>query len=360
VPERVIVAMSGGVDSSVAAARLVDQGFDVIGVTLHLWDQPPGGGRGRCCAPEDVHDARRVADKLGIAHYAFDRRETFLRRIVEPFVEDYLHGRTPSPCTVCNQQIKIPTLLRIASALGARGVATGHYARIRRTAEGWPRLLRGLDPRKDQSYYLYALGPEILDRLLLPLGESTKPQVRADAVARALPGAGKGESQDLCFVAGSSYHEVVERFAPDRIRPGTIVDENGAVLSSHPGVHRFTLGQRKGLGLGGAVRFVKAIDADTGRVVVGDENALWAWRLEVERPTIAAGIQLPIRARVQVRYRHEPQAALLEADGSSLVIRFEQPVRAASCGQAAVAWVEDAVVAGGIITGTDAGAGAPD
>jgi len=354
--ERVIVAMSGGVDSSVAAARLVRQGFAVIGVTLHLWDQPLGAGRGRCCAPEDVHDARRVADRLGIAHYAFDRRDTFLRAIVQPFVEDYLLGRTPSPCTLCNQTIKIPALLRIADALGASRVATGHYARLSRTAEGHPRLLRGLDARKDQSYYLYALAPEILERLLLPLGSSTKPEVRAEAIALALPGAGKGESQDLCFVAGSYYHEVVERFAPDRIRPGTIVDADGTVLATHGGVHRFTLGQRKGLGLGtGPARFVRAIEPQTGRVVVGDEASLLSSRIRVQNPSIARGVELPLRAMVQVRYRHEPQPAWLQLEGDALSIRFEQPVRAVACGQAAVAWVDDAVVAGGVIAATEAG-----
>ncbi len=198
--ERVVVAMSGGVDSSVAAARLLDDGWDVVGVTLHLWDSPDPTQESRCCAPEDQHDARRVADRLGFPHFTFDRRELFRERVVDPFVRAYLEGRTPSPCVDCNEHVKVRELVPLAERLGARFVATGHYARVERGPAGAVQLLRGRDARKDQSYFLHVVTDEELERLILPLGESTKEEVRAEALARNLPGAQKGESQELCFV----------------------------------------------------------------------------------------------------------------------------------------------------------------
>ena len=225
--ERVLVAMSGGVDSSLAAARLRDQGLEVIGVTLHLWDYPDQPGeRGRCCAPEDQHDARRVADRLGIAHYTFDRRELFERHVVRPFVDAYLAGETPSPCVACNRGVKMRELLPLADRLGARWIATGHYARVVEEA-GRPRLYRGRDRRKDQSYFLHMLRPDELGRLLLPLGDSTKEEVRAEALARGLPGATKGESQELCFVGAGRYADFVGARAEGRIRPGPRLDGAG-------------------------------------------------------------------------------------------------------------------------------------
>jgi len=351
--ERVVVAMSGGVDSSVAAARLVDQGFEVIGVTLHLWDQPPGSARGRCCAPEDVHDARRVADRLGIPHYSLDRRSEFLQRVVLPFAQDYARGRTPSPCTVCNQFVKLPVLLRMADLMAATKVATGHFARIVRQ-DGGCRVARGRDRRKDQSYYLYALGPDVLERLELVLGDSTKETVRAEAVRRGLAGAGKGESQDLCFVADGGYHEVVEQYAGALIRPGFVVDSSGTQLAAHMGVHRFTLGQRKGLGLGaGPPRFVTAIDAERAEVTVGNEDALLASRVYIGRPTIAQGAKLPARVVVQIRYRHDGEPALVKRQGEGLLVEFDAPVRAATLGQVAVAYEGESVLAGGEISRLD-------
>lgn len=341
--------MSGGVDSSVAAARLVQRGYDVLGVTLHLWDEPPGT-RGRCCAPEDVRDARRVADALGIAHYSLDRREQFLRNIVEPFVDDYLSGRTPSPCVRCNQQIKFPALMRLASMVGARWVATGHYARVVRVGEWW-RVAQGVDRVKDQSYFLYGLGQAELERLMLPLSDSLKPEVRDQALKLGLAGAQKGESQDLCFVHEPTYAEFVERYAPNRVRPGPIVNAQGQRLGSHGGIHRFTVGQRKGVGVcTGQPAFVTRLDPSTGTVVVGDERALACTEVRVANPKLAAGLQLPMRATVRVRYRHEGAAATLMADGSQLRIVFETPVRAASLGQVAVAFDGAVVVGGGPIT----------
>lgn len=267
--------MSGGVDSSVAAARLVSAGHEVIGVTLHLWDYPDDGSvRGRCCAPEDQHDARRVADALGIPHYAFDRRADFLKEVVDPFVDAYLSGETPSPCVACNRGVKMRELFALADRLGARWVATGHYARVLREG-GVLRLARGVDGAKDQSYFLHTLGPDQLDRLLLPLGEATKEQIRAEALALGLHGATKGESQELCFVPTGRYDAFVEARAGDRIRPGPILDASGHEVGRHGGVHRFTIGQRKGLGVAlGEPAFVVGIDAAGGAVRLGDRKSV--------------------------------------------------------------------------------------
>src|SRR5882672_10678374 len=221
--------MSGGVDSSVAAARLLEQGFDVVGVTLHLWDYPDDGSvRGRCCAPEDQHDARRVADQLGIAHYAFDRRELFAREVVDPFVESYLSGSTPSPCVSCNRSVKMLELFALADRLGASKVATGHYARVVHNGSRHE-LYRGRDAAKDQSYFLHTLSEAQLARLDFPLGEATKVEVRQDAQDRRLPGAEKGESQELCFVPKGRYDGFVEGRAKGRVRPGPLIDEAGRV-----------------------------------------------------------------------------------------------------------------------------------
>ncbi len=239
--ERVLVAMSGGVDSAVAAARLQDEGYDVVGVTLHLWDYPderaaggadgasPGANHGRCCAPEDQYDARRTADALGFPHYTFDRRVLFADTVVAPFVDAYLAGETPSPCAACNRGVKLRELFGLADRLGARHVATGHYARVLRGERGALFLGRGRDPAKDQSYFLYATPEAQLARLLFPVGESTKAEVRAEAVARGLPGATKGESQELCFVGAKAhaYATFVEARGRDRVRPGAIVDAEG-------------------------------------------------------------------------------------------------------------------------------------
>ena len=349
---RVVVAMSGGVDSAVAAARLVDGGLEVVGVTLHLWDYPDDAPeRSRCCAPEDAHDARRVADHLGIPHYTFDRRELFAREVVEPFVDAYVRGATPSPCVRCNRSVKMRELFAIATRLGADTVATGHYGRVRRDAAGVARLCRARDEQKDQSYFLYMLGPDELARLSLPLGESHKGEVRAEAVARGLPGAHKGESQELCFVPETGYAAFVEARAADRLRPGPIVDGDGRVLGRHEGVHRYTVGQRRGLGVAlGRPAFVTHIDAERGAVVVGDESEVLSSAALVEAASLRDDVSLPLRARVKVRSQHPGAEALLEdAGGGRLRVRFDEPVRGVSPGQVAVAYRGEEVVAGGTI-----------
>ena len=353
--------MSGGVDSSVAAARLVDAGYDVVGVTLHLWDYPddaaPGRSHGRCCAPEDQYDARRVADAIGFPHFTFDRRELFARSVVEPFVDAYLAGDTPSPCTTCNRSVKLAELFAIAERLGASRVATGHYARIVREACGTPRLAMATDRTKDQSYFLYASPRAWLERLIFPLGESTKAEVRHEAVARALPGARKGESQELCF-AGSGAHAyaafVAER-ANGRVRAGPIVDEDGRTVGAHEGVHRFTIGQRRGLGVAlGRPAFVTSIDAESATVHLGGEDRLLAGAADLEDVSLAEGVALPLRARVRIRYRHDGDWARVESLAPPLASRgarvlFDSPVRAVTRGQVAVFYDGERVLGGGRI-----------
>jgi tRNA-specific 2-thiouridylase len=353
--------MSGGVDSSVAAVRLHDAGHEVVGVTLHLWDYPEEGkvgAHGRCCAPEDQYDARRVADAIGFPHYTFDRRELFARTVVEPFVDAYLSGETPSPCTACNRGVKLAELFAVADKLGAARVATGHYARIARDEAGIPRLAVGADRSKDQSYFLYATPRAWLERLVFPLGESTKPEVRGEAVARELPGAGKGESQELCFTGSGAhaYVDFVSARARGRVRPGVIVDAEGRTIGAHDGVHRFTIGQRRGLGVAlGRPAFVTRIDSESGTVHLGGEDALMAHAADVADVSLAEGVVLPLRASVRVRYRHEGDAALVipspsGTPGTARVL-FDGPVRAVTRGQIAVFYDGEHVLGGGHIIG---------
>ena len=348
---RILVAMSGGVDSAVAAARLVSEGHDVVGVTLHLWDYPEEGDKahGRCCAPEDQYDARRTADALGFPHFTFDRRELFAKTVVAPFVEAYLAGETPSPCAACNRGVKIAELCALADRLGAEKIATGHYARVGRTPEGVPFLREGHDKTKDQSYFLFASQRAEIERLVFPLGESTKAEVRAEAIARNVPGATKGESQELCFVGAGAgaYASFVEERAKGKLRPGPIVDGDGRVLAQHDGVHRYTIGQRKGLGVAiGKPAFVTKIDADTNTVHLGDESGLAAVGAELHDLVMAPGITLPRKARVRVRYRHEGAEGTIDDRGH---VRFDDTVRAVSPGQVAVFYEGDRVLGGGTI-----------
>jgi tRNA-uridine 2-sulfurtransferase len=357
VPERVLLAMSGGVDSTVAAARLVEQGHEVVGLTLHLWSASPDAPPSRCCAPEDVEDARRVCRQLGIPHYTLDRRDSFEHEIVQPFVDSYFSGRTPSPCARCNTLIKIPALLRVAQLLGAPRVATGHYARVVKTRSGSLRIARGLDRRKDQSYFLYSLGPSVLHRLVLPLGDHDKSSVRQESRQRGLLGWDKGESQDLCFVPSGDYVQFVQGRAPDRVRPGQLLGPCGQLLGEHPGCHRFTVGQRKGLGVqsqSNSAWFVTQIDAEQAIVRLGSDADLLSRTVSIDRPSLAEGLQLPVRASVQVRYRHQGQTALLQANGQGLRVVFDEPVRAAAIGQIAVAYdQDDSVMGGGAITAVE-------
>ena len=351
--ERVVVAMSGGVDSSLAAALAVEGGCDVVGVTMQL-----SAGSSRCCSLADAQDARRVADALGVRFFVADYAELFRKEVIETFADAYLAGRTPIPCVACNKRFKFDHLLRRAKVFGAERVVTGHYARIAPDPESEKLLLkRARDAAKDQSYFLFQLDQDQLARAWFPLGELTKDEVRARARALGLVTADKPESQEICFVPEGHYVEVVERVRPEaRQLSGEFVDEAGCVLGKHPGVHHFTVGQRHGLGLScGRKLYVSHIDASTGRVTVGGVDALESHGARVSGVHWIAGEPPagPVRARVQVRHRHPGALATVESgeDGDALA-HFDEPVRAVTPGQAAVFYSEqdgDVVLGGGWI-----------
>ncbi|HVY45683.1 MAG TPA: tRNA 2-thiouridine(34) synthase MnmA, partial [Minicystis sp.] len=293
---------------------------------------------------------RRAADHLGIPHFTFDRRALFAEHVTGPFVDAYLEGRTPSPCVACNRSVKLRELLPLADRLGASHVATGHYARVV-VDGGRARLHRGRDATKDQSYFLHMLREDELARLVLPLGDATKEEVRAEAVARRLPNADKGESQELCFVPSGRYDAFVRERAEGRVRPGPVVDVEGRELGRHDGVHAFTIGQRKGLGVAlGRPAFVVGLDAATGAVTVGDEQALLADGATLDAGAWSDDVTFPLAATVRVRARHEGAVARIERAASGFVARFEAPVRAVSPGQVLVAYAGDRVLGGATIT----------
>jgi tRNA-specific 2-thiouridylase len=348
---RIVVGMSGGVDSSVAAALLVERGFDVVGVTLHL-----AGSGSRCCSLEDAEDARRVAEQLGIRFYVSNQQDAFRREVIEPFADAYLAGRTPLPCAVCNRRFKFGSLLARARALGAEGVATGHYARLEDDpATGERRLLCARDRAKDQSYFLFDLSAEQLAGARFPLGELEKDEVRARARALGLATADKPESQEICFVPGGDYARVVEEIRPGAAPgEGDIVDGTGRVVGRHGGIHRFTVGQRRGLGVaGGERRYVRALDAAANRVVVGSEAELAVRGAHLEGVRwIGRPPGGPVEASVRIRYRHPGAAARIEgAADASARVWFEAPVAALAPGQAAVFYDGERVLGGGWIAG---------
>ena len=349
--ERVVAAMSGGVDSAVAAARCVAAGYEVIGISLRLLR----GTEGHCCSLDDFHDARAVADRLGVPHYVFDMTEPFERHVIRPFVAEYLAGRTPNPCARCNEHVKFGLLWQRARELGASRLATGHYARIGvDPATGAPSLRTARDLAKDQTYFLFMLGRGQLERTLFPVGELTKVEVRAEAAALGLPVAGKAESMEVCFVADGDTAGFVERHAPPAaLREGAIVDDAGRELGRHGGVHRFTVGQRRGLGLGGgARRYVTGLDAATGTVRVATGEGPGACGLVARGVSWAAGVPLAAGASlaVRIRHRHPPLPARLTAvRGDEVQVDFTDRGSVVTPGQAAVFYQGDFVLGGGWI-----------
>ena len=358
---KALIAMSGGVDSSVAAKLMIDAGYDCVGCTMKLWDadDTPGASAGddgepskTCCSLDDTLDARSVAARLGMPFYAFNFKDDFERDVICPFVSSYEAGETPNPCIECNRRLKFGRLLRRAEELGCDRLATGHYARIERVADGHYVLKKAIDASKDQSYVLYMLGQRELSRLCLPLGSLTKPQVREIAAENGFVNAGKPESQDICFVPDGDYASFIARRGAAG-EPGEFVDTAGNVLGEHRGIVHYTVGQRKHLGIAlGRPVFVVAVDAATNRVVLGDEEELYAREAVVRDFSWVSGEAPaePLRCAAKIRYRKPecPATATVEPDGSVRLV-FDEGQRAICPGQAAVLYDGDVVLGGGTI-----------
>jgi tRNA-specific 2-thiouridylase len=347
--------MSGGVDSAVAAGLLLDAGHEVLGVTMHLWDHgdaSEAAGSGRCCGPADVRDARRVAAALGIRHYVLDFKAPFRETVVDPFLEAYRAGRTPIPCVACNRSLKFDALIDRASEVGADLVATGHYVRRRDGRDGRPRLLRAIDRRKDQTYFLFNLPPSRIARALFPVGELTKEEVRDRARRYGLPVADKPESQEICFIPDGDTGAFLTRELGSRAPgPGEIVDERGEVLGRHAGIHRYTVGQRRGLGLSGGPWYVLRLDPAANHVVVGRADTLSRETFKVSG-VHWMGRRPPRSARVAVKIRHahpEAEALVRFLSADSAEVTLAAPARAVTPGQAAVFYRGDLLLGGGWI-----------
>lgn len=354
---KIIVAMSGGVDSSLAAALLHEQGHEVIGVTMHLWEGDDDSlAESLCCSLEMTASARRVCAQLGIPYYVFNYQREFRRYVIDHFVRAYSYGYTPNPCLECNRELKFRALLARATQLGYDYVATGHYARIREIREAETssyQLLRAVDWDKDQSYMLYMLGQAELARLMFPLGAYNKTQVRAMARERGLASAERPESQDICFVPGGDYRNLLREEAPQSLTPGPIVDGSGREIGRHEGLPLYTIGQRRGLGLQSSTPlYVVGIDIGRNALVVGPIEAIMRERFTIERAEISSGIwpDVSFDALVQIRAHAEPGAASITPVGTDRFdVQLQRPLRAITPGQAAVLYDGDHVLGGGLV-----------
>ncbi len=349
---RVVVAMSGGVDSSVVAALLHDQGYEVIGITLQLYDHGAAvGKKGACCAGQDIHDARRVADRLGIAHYVLNYESKFQQAVVDDFVETYLAGSTPIPCVRCNQSVKFKDLLMTARDLGADCMATGHYVQRLLGADGKAELHRGADADKDQSYFLFATTQEQLEFLRFPLGGMKKEETRALAERFGLAVADKPDSQDICFVPTGGYAAVIEKIRPGAAEPGEIVHVDGRVLGAHAGIIHYTIGQRKGLGGGSdGPLYVVKLDAPMKRVIVGPREALAQRDFTIKELNWLDGADARDGIRVKMRSAQAPVlAAVTQAGAAKASIRLDVPYEGIAPGQACVVYDGSRVLGGGWI-----------
>jgi tRNA-uridine 2-sulfurtransferase len=366
--DTIAVAMSGGVDSSTVAAMLRADGHNVVGLTMQLWNQRRLAGRdgmpeavaGRCCSLDDVYDARRVAETIGIPYYVVNHEDRFERDVVRPFVQEYLSGRTPIPCSLCNNHLKFDQLLTVAQQIGADAVATGHYAQVEfdDSRSRWL-LKRPIDRAKDQTYFLFGLTQEQLSRTLFPLGGMTKPEVRELARKYGLALAEKPDSQEICFVPGGDYKKFIDAYLAEQgdslpDTAGELVTTDGRVIGEHVGIHNFTVGQRKGLGVAtGSPLYVLQIKGDKRQVIVGEQENLYSRTLSTKRNNLISVNDLaePMRVSVKIRHRHEPAAATIERPcPDEIIVTFDQPQRAVTPGQAAVFYDGDVVVGGGWIT----------
>jgi tRNA-uridine 2-sulfurtransferase len=350
---KVVVAMSGGVDSSVAAALLKEQSYDVIGMMLRLWSEPGKEDSNRCCTPDSMAQARRVAAKLDIPFYVIDAKEVFHNTVVQYFLDGYARGETPNPCLVCNRQIRWTFLLDHALALGVDFMATGHYVRIRK-AESDYQLLRAVDRSKDQSYVLHILNQEKLAKALFPIGDYPKTEIRAIAERYGLPTASRKDSQDLCFLAGEDYRNFLQRNAGQMLQPGKILTRDGRSIGEHNGLANYTIGQRKGLGVASLVPlYVLGKNSATNTLIVGTQEELGSHALTARDVNWLSG-EAPIgsfRAEVKIRYTaKEAEALVTPIDGNQVRVQFDAPQRDITAGQAAVFFHGELMIGGGIIT----------